>query len=381
MEKRFQVFVSSTFTDLLDERRVVIEALLSLGCFPAGMELFPAADEDQWTLIKSVIDQCDYYLVILGGRYGSIGPEGKSFTRMEYEYALSRRLPVIAFVHQNPATLPGNRIDSDASVVRQLEEFRSLAKQRTVRFWNNLSELQAAVYQSMVHLMQRRPAVGWVRADAMVDHTDFLRLQNESMQVTQELERLKRVGISNAGIMPYSDVNWNRLFADSMNVDLMFAYARTWRKSHAVELNQLAKRENAVIRVLLPDPEDDQSVAELSCRLGKKDRADVEAFRERIFEAAADFITLSRELTTRATIETRFYPFAPQYTFYRFDSQGILCMGSHRTSGKRGVITFEVSAGPILEYAKEEFDQLFESRLGRPAMAEIVPQKFFSTSA
>jgi hypothetical protein len=34
------------------------------------MELFPAADEDQWSLIIGVIDECDYYLLILGGRYG-----------------------------------------------------------------------------------------------------------------------------------------------------------------------------------------------------------------------------------------------------------------------------------------------------------------------
>lgn len=56
LEKRFQVFVSSTFADLQKERQEVIQALLELDCLPSGMELFPAADEDQWTLIKRVID-------------------------------------------------------------------------------------------------------------------------------------------------------------------------------------------------------------------------------------------------------------------------------------------------------------------------------------
>ena len=78
MDKRYQVFVSSTFEDLQEERKEVMQALLELDCIPAGMELFPAADEAQWTLIKRVIDDCDYYLVIVGGRYGSVNDEGMS---------------------------------------------------------------------------------------------------------------------------------------------------------------------------------------------------------------------------------------------------------------------------------------------------------------
>ena len=74
MDKRYQVFVSSTYEDLQEERQEVMHALLELDCIPAGMELFPAANEDQWTLIKRVIDDCDYYLVIVGGRYGSTRP-------------------------------------------------------------------------------------------------------------------------------------------------------------------------------------------------------------------------------------------------------------------------------------------------------------------
>ena len=79
MEKRYQVFVSSTYTDLLEARQEVMQALLESDCIPAGMELFPAADDDQWTLIKRVIDDCDYCIVIIAGRYGSIGPEEKKF--------------------------------------------------------------------------------------------------------------------------------------------------------------------------------------------------------------------------------------------------------------------------------------------------------------
>lgn len=101
--KRFQVFVSSTFLDLQEERAAVVAALLQLEALPAGMELFPAADDDAWTLVKRVIESSDYYLLVVGGKYGSIDPETElSFTEKEFDYAVEQGKPVMAFLHANP---------------------------------------------------------------------------------------------------------------------------------------------------------------------------------------------------------------------------------------------------------------------------------------
>lgn len=130
MDKRYQVFISSTYADLQEERQEVIQALLELDCIPAGMELFPAASEDQWTLIKQVIDDCDYYMVIVAGRYGSIGPDGLSYTEMEYRYALNAGKPIIGFVHRNPGALASNRCESTEEGKGKLSEFRDLVKRK-----------------------------------------------------------------------------------------------------------------------------------------------------------------------------------------------------------------------------------------------------------
>jgi hypothetical protein len=106
MEKRYQVFISSTYEDLQKERQEVMQALLELDCIPAGMELFPATNEDQWTTIKKVIDDCDYYIVIIGGRYGSVGKDGISYTEKEYRYALEINKPIISFIHADPGIIP-----------------------------------------------------------------------------------------------------------------------------------------------------------------------------------------------------------------------------------------------------------------------------------
>ena len=41
-KKKLQVFVSSTYTDLQDERQAAVEGILGSNNIPAGMELFKA---------------------------------------------------------------------------------------------------------------------------------------------------------------------------------------------------------------------------------------------------------------------------------------------------------------------------------------------------
>src|SRR5262245_53278462 len=103
-DKKLQVFVSSTFSDLREERQAAVEAILSSGHIPAGMELFAAGDESQMTVIERWIDESDVYLLILGGRYGSIDKKsGKSYTQLEYEYALLKKKPLFAVVINDKA--------------------------------------------------------------------------------------------------------------------------------------------------------------------------------------------------------------------------------------------------------------------------------------
>ena len=93
--KRLQVFVSSTYTDLKEERQAAVEMILTAGHIPAGMELFTAGDESQMDAIKQWIDQSDVYLLILGGRYGSLEPQtGQSYIELEYRYALHQQKPL-----------------------------------------------------------------------------------------------------------------------------------------------------------------------------------------------------------------------------------------------------------------------------------------------
>jgi hypothetical protein len=190
LDKRYQVFVSSTYEDLVEERQAVMHALLELDCIPSGMELFPAADDDQWTLIKRVIDDCDYYIVVIAGKCGSIGPTGISYTRMEYEYAVSKNKPVIAFLHKDISQLTGKKLETeDPAKKKLLEEFRVLAQQKMCKYWTNKDELGSVVSRSLVQQIKIKPAVGWVRANLVADESaaqEILKLRRK----VEELEKL-----------------------------------------------------------------------------------------------------------------------------------------------------------------------------------------------
>jgi len=191
MEKRYQVFVSSTFIDLQEERRQVMQALLELDCIPAGMELFPAADETQWVLIKRVIDDCDYYVVIIGGRYGSTDDEGVSYTEREYDYAIGRRLPVLGFVHADPSSIPAGRTEIDAVARQKLEAFRAKVQRRLCKSWRTPEELGGVVSRSLVQAMKTTPAEGWVRARNATAPEQINALRAQVDDLTSQLEAVR----------------------------------------------------------------------------------------------------------------------------------------------------------------------------------------------
>lgn len=195
MDKRYQVFVSSTYADLKEERQHVIQTLMEMDCIPAGMELFPAMDEEQWEFIKKVIDDCDYYLLVIGGRYGSTTAEGISYTEMEFDYAIEKGLKVVALVHEKPNMLPGEKIELDSELRNKLEQFRArVLTGRLVKFWRSAEELPGLVSLSLQKTIKTYPATGWVRGDQVASETllsEINELRKENNLLKAELENTK----------------------------------------------------------------------------------------------------------------------------------------------------------------------------------------------
>ena len=185
--------MSSTFEDLKEEREKVIETLLNKNCIPVGMEYFPAADDEQMTIIRQLIDECDYYVLILGGRYGSIEPKTqKSYTQLEYEYAVERGIPISAFYYKDRDFLPNNKTEKDNP--QKLESFEKLViKNRMCRSWSNADDSAGKVSLSLDYQIKHHPRTGWVKADKIASdeaNTSILKLKDENQQLKEQIDFL-----------------------------------------------------------------------------------------------------------------------------------------------------------------------------------------------
>jgi hypothetical protein len=200
------------------------------------MELFPAADEDQWTLIKKVIAECDYYLIVSAGRYGSIGPNGHSYTEMEYRYAIDLRKPIIAFLYQDPMQLAAARTEQTDEGKKRLVDFRHLLQTRMCKFWSSPAELGSVVSRSLVRLIKTTPAVGWIRSDQAFDAeaaAEILKLKRTIEGLETKLQQARLSGPTGSDQLAQGD--------DTVKVAFKFetkdAGRVGWSWDYAVELS------------------------------------------------------------------------------------------------------------------------------------------------
>lgn len=196
MEKKYQIFISSTYTDLIKERTRVRDTILSMLHFPVGMEIFGAADEEQWEIIRNTIDSSDYYVLLVAHRYGSViseGPDaGISYTEKEYRYAKEKGIPILAFlINENVPVPPGNMEKDNPE---KLAAFKQEVKAgRLVEWWTTPDDLAQKLSVSLHKQIDRKKRPGWVRADSFnieESHAEILTLNKRVRNLEAENKKL-----------------------------------------------------------------------------------------------------------------------------------------------------------------------------------------------
>ena len=181
MNTRYQIFISSTYEDLKSERASIERTILRGGDIPVGMEAFPAADEEQFEFIKTIILSCDYYVLIIAGRYGSTGPDGTSYTEKEYDFAVSKGIPVLVFVHGDPGKIEGGKSEKDTASIEKLGNFiDKVSEKRLRKVWTTEEGLILSVKEALDHAKATKPSAGWVKGDSVA-----------SLDALKELAKLK----------------------------------------------------------------------------------------------------------------------------------------------------------------------------------------------
>ncbi|MDQ0090523.1 hypothetical protein J2T12_003946 [Paenibacillus anaericanus] len=191
MKKRLQVFISSTYSDMIEERQAAVTAVLNAGHIPAGMELFKSGDQSQKETIKRWIDESDVYMLILGGRYGSIDEEsGKSYTHWEYDYAGEtgkRRFAVV--IDEEKLIIKGQ--ENIRFIERQnypkYMDFRSEVLSNMSKFYEDIKDIKLTVMESLKEYENDENLTGWVKSDSLPNVEKILQENSVLLKKNEEL--------------------------------------------------------------------------------------------------------------------------------------------------------------------------------------------------
>lgn len=179
--RKYTVFISSTYEDLKAVRQRLVWACLESGHIPLGMESFPASSVGAWEVIQKAIESADYYAVIVANRYGSAvaGGDGISYTEREFDYAAQLGKPILGFVLDPEAEWKSSLGEDDEGKRERLRRFRDKVQTRVVKFWRNADDLHGNFAIAINAAINTSPQEGWVRAS-----------EAASAKVTEELARL-----------------------------------------------------------------------------------------------------------------------------------------------------------------------------------------------
>lgn len=190
MEKKYQVFISSTYKDLIEERQEVVEAVLNAGHIPAGMELFKAGPTQE-DVITEWIESSDIYVLLLGPRYGTLNKSGISYTQWEYNLAKDLGKPMFSLVLSDSYIQKMNddhRIEvKDVETSNQLyKSFKDEVSDSLVVQINHPAEIRSGISESIRDIERRTPEKleGWIKGSYL---TELETLRKEKQELSSKL--------------------------------------------------------------------------------------------------------------------------------------------------------------------------------------------------
>ena len=368
--KKYQVFVSSTYTDLIEERKKVIDVLLSTSkCIPVGMELFHAEDDEQFNVIKKIIDMCDYYILIIGNRYGTINSKTDlSFTEMEYDYAVSKNIPVLVFALDESVSMKSEYSENKISSAKLILFKEKAMKNRLASIWNDINMLGEKVAISILNAIQEYDRPGWVREDESVrsgnlekDAVDeLLRSLNIQKEIKLANELTGKWGITAIyKLRQQMNADCDTDLANtSKQFDIIAFGLKSFRDSQDAIIKQKI-REGLKIRILSMNPYGDfikqRSIEEAERHIMTADTQ----LKDSIIGLEQWAKNINNTVDSKNHIELRYYNCMTLDFYYRMDD--VLYIGPYwYKKSSQQTVSYRYVRGEMFNIYEEYFENLWE---------------------
>ncbi|TEU24969.1 DUF4062 domain-containing protein [Alkanindiges illinoisensis] len=184
IDKRYHVFICTSGVDMQAERVVLSQALVSQGFFSWGLEQRTPLTT---AFARRQIDDCDYFVLLLGGCYGDLSASGVSYMHLEYIYAVTKQKPILVLMHEAPDSRAPELQEKTGEGKSKFSDFRQqLQRERDVVVsYRNMRDLEMAVRHAMPQMIERYPSAGWIRPQ------NTQKLQEEVDQLRQKIAQLE----------------------------------------------------------------------------------------------------------------------------------------------------------------------------------------------
>jgi len=149
-----KVFLSSTYLDLIEHRKAVVNSLRTMGEEVKHMEIFGARDEEPTEASLEELDKCDVLVGVYAYRYGTV-PKGTktSVTEQEYLQAAKKGIPILVFVVDENHPWPPKSMDK--SLIK-INKFKSKAtKEHAPEYFTSPDNLAHKVNSSIGRLAKK----------------------------------------------------------------------------------------------------------------------------------------------------------------------------------------------------------------------------------
>jgi hypothetical protein len=189
-ESRMMVMVASLERDLLEERKVLQEAIVGQNALPVGLA-YPAFPANYiYKLNTQCISDADYVCLLIGTEYGALTDKGVGYIHATYAAAQAARKPIVSLIYSGEQHSSNDKFDQ-----KRLEGLIELLKSGTVYYWHDEDSLRDSAEIALEHVFESYPSLGWIKADlqplvpssSQDDHSLIQKLRSQVSQLKQKL--------------------------------------------------------------------------------------------------------------------------------------------------------------------------------------------------
>lgn len=198
---------------------------------------------------------------------------------------------------------------------------------------------------------------------------------DELLSTTDLAESIKASGLTGITLSPTKGVDYASLINQSKSLDMYVCYASTWRGSFEEELQILARKPNARVRLIIPNPSN-KTLMESLCKRFTQEGTNRDEIKKRIETAIAEcknVFNTNENPSLDFSIWVHDEP--PVFSFYRFDQYSTFTLYKHGQGRTNRPTIVAKKGGELYEFIELELKAMISGSNGALPLAHKVYPK------